>query len=93
MLYADTVCEIHDAARDCGIPRRQFIINWFFSMDGRKINDVTSELYGAAFCGAALCEAGVNDVLLSVDAFHQEYIPLELVELFAESLLRHSVPS
>ena len=56
---------------------------WLFSMDERKIDDVTS----------ALCGAGVNDVLLSVDAFHQEYIPLEPVELFTESLLRHSVPS
>ncbi len=41
----------------------------------------------------ALCAAGVNDIMLSVDAFHQEYIPLEPVMLFADALVKHGVPS
>ena len=31
-----------------------------------------------------LAEVGVNDLLLSADAFHQEYIPIESVKLFAK---------
>jgi hypothetical protein len=41
----------------------------------------------------ALCESGVNDILLSVDVFHQEFIPLKPVILFAEALLRHDTPA
>jgi MoaA/NifB/PqqE/SkfB family radical SAM enzyme len=83
LLYADTVCKIHAAACNCGIPRRQIITNGYFSRDERKIDKVAE----------ALCAAGINDVLLSVDVFHQEYIPLEPVILFADALVKHSIPS
>jgi MoaA/NifB/PqqE/SkfB family radical SAM enzyme len=83
LLFADTVCKIHAAARECGIPRRQLITNGFFSKDEGKIDGVAK----------SLCESGVNDILLSVDAFHQEHIPVDHAMLFAESLLRHGVPS
>jgi len=79
LLFADTVCKIHAAARDCGIPKRQLITNGFFSKDEQKINEVAK----------SLCDAGVNDIMLSVDAFHQEYIPLEPVVQFADVLLAH----
>ena len=82
LLYADTVCKIHLAARDCGIPERQIITNGFFSRDEKKIESVA----------AALCASGVNSILLSVDAFHQEYIPIEPVIRFAESLMKNGVP-
>ena len=39
-----------------------------------------------------MAQCGVNDVLLSVDAFHQETIPLAPVREFAEALLRQGVP-
>jgi MoaA/NifB/PqqE/SkfB family radical SAM enzyme len=83
LLFADTVREIHAAARDCGIPKRQLITNGFFSRDGRRIDEVAQ----------ILCASGVNDILLSVDVFHQEFIPLEPVALFAEALSRRGVPS
>jgi MoaA/NifB/PqqE/SkfB family radical SAM enzyme len=83
LLFAKTVCEIHAIARDCGIPKRQLITNGFFSKDQQKIDEVAK----------ALCVSGVNDVLLSVDVFHQEFIPIEPVMQFAEALLRHNVPS
>ena len=83
LLFSDTVCKIHSAARDCGIPKRQLITNGFFSKDSHKIDEVAK----------ALCDSGLNDVLLSVDVFHQEFIPLEPVEQFAEALLRHGIPS
>lgn len=71
LLYADTVCKIHKVAHECSIPRRQIITNGYFSRDERKIEKVAE----------ALCASGVNDVLLSVDVFHQEYIPLKPVLL------------
>jgi MoaA/NifB/PqqE/SkfB family radical SAM enzyme len=82
LLYPDTVCAIHSAAHDCDIPKRQLITNGYFSKDERRIDTVAENL----------CEAGVNDILLSVDAFHQEFIPIEPVMAFAEALLRHKVP-
>jgi len=81
LLYPDTVCAIHSAARDAGIKKRQIITNGFFSSDKRSIRSVAQRLF----------ECGVNDVLLSVDAFHQESIPIETVKLFAEEVKRTGV--
>ena len=39
-----------------------------------------------------LKECCVNDILLSVDAFHQETIPLEFVKLFAENIIMNNLP-
>lgn len=83
LLHADTVGIIQAAARDCGIPKRQIITNGYFSREQRKIDEVAE----------TLCRSGVNDILLSVDAFHQEYIPLEPVIQFADTLVKHGVPS
>ena len=83
LLFADTVCKIHAAARDCGIPKRQLITNGFFTKDERRIDEVAQ----------ALCASGVNDILFSIDVFHQEYIPLEPVMAFAEALLKYNAPS
>lgn len=82
LLHPEAVCKIHTAAKNAGIPRRQLITNGYFSKDPAKI----------AAVAAALAQSGVNDVLLSVDAFHQETIPLEPVQCFARELLRHNVP-
>ncbi|MDD2956313.1 MAG: radical SAM protein [Oscillospiraceae bacterium] len=81
LLYPETVCAIHAAAKEMEIPRRQLITNGFFSKDGGKIKDVAQKL--------ALC--GVNDILLSVDAFHQETIPLEPVMEFAGEIKMRGV--
>ncbi len=73
LLYPEVTCAIHRAAADCGIPRRQIITNGFFSRDEARIGEVAG----------MLADAGVNDVLISVDAFHQETIPLAPVRCFA----------
>lgn len=73
LLYPDEVCKIHAMARDMGIPKRQLITNGYFCKDEEKIRDVA----------AKLAASGVNAVLLSVDAFHQETIPIEPVKVFA----------
>lgn len=77
LLYPDAVSAIHRAARDAGIPKRQVITNGFFSRDVRTIQTVAE----------TLVRSGVNDILLSADAFHQETIPLEPVKTFAAAVL------
>ena len=77
LLYPDEVFKIHAAARDVKIPKRQLITNGFFSRDSERIRNVAG----------MLVKSGVNDILLSVDAFHQETIPLEPVMAFAEAVL------
>lgn len=82
LLYPDTVYEIMSAARDMNVPKRQVITNGYFSKDKDKIRQVAE--------GLALC--GVNDLLLSVDAFHQETIPLDVVMNFASEAVRLGIP-
>ena len=76
LLYPEVTCAIHRAAADAGIPERQLITNGFFSRDEKRIRGVA----------AMLAKAGVNDVLISVDAFHQETIPMQPVRAFALAL-------
>ena len=82
LLYPDTVYAVMDAARDCRIPKRQVITNGYFTRDGARIREVAK--------GLAAC--GVNDLLLSVDAFHQETVPLDAVYTFAAALKAEGVP-
>ncbi len=76
LLYHESVCEIHKAAKEINIPQRQLITNGYFSKDFDKIKLVAQRII----------ESGVNEVLLSVDAFHQETIPLEYVMEFAKAV-------
>lgn len=82
LLYPDAVYAIHEAAREAGIPKRQLITNGFFSKNPAKIKEVCD----------SLADCGVNDVLLSADAFHQEFIPLDPVREFASGLRKRGVP-
>ncbi len=82
LLYADVVYAVMSAAAERNVPRRQVITNGYFSKDTEKIRAVAQRL--------AAC--GVNDLLLSVDAFHQETIPLDTVKAFAAQAKRHGIP-
>lgn len=82
LLYPDTVCEIMEAARERNVPQRQIITNGYFSRKPERICEVATRL----------AKAGVNDVLLSVDAFHQESIPLEIVKAFALAIRGCGIP-
>lgn len=82
LLYSEEVCKIHTAAKEAGIPKRQLITNGFFSKSEEKIKETVLKLAGS----------GVNDILLSVDAFHQEIIPLEPVKTFAEAVKAIGIP-
>ena len=82
LLFPETVCRIHRTGASLGIGRRQVITNGFFSREPERIGEAAR----------ALGDSGVNDLLLSVDAFHQETIPLEPVLYFAECALRAGIP-
>ena len=82
LLYTDAVCEIMTAAKELNILKRQVITNGYFSNNADKIHEVAERL--------AVC--GVNDLLLSADAFHQETIPLDVVKQFAAEVKRCGIP-
>ena len=82
LLYPETVCAIMTAARKLNVPRRQVITNGYFSKDLTRIREVAQRL----------ADCGVNDLLLSVDAFHQETIPLEVVKTFAREAQSAGIP-
>ncbi|MBR6637284.1 MAG: radical SAM protein [Lachnospiraceae bacterium] len=82
LLYPDAVCKIHSAVKEMNIPKRQLITNGFFSKDEKVIRDVATRL----------ADSGVNNLLLSVDAFHQETIPVEPVLTFAKAVKATGVP-
>ena len=81
-MYTDAVHEIMTAAKELNIPKRQVITNGYFSKNIDKIREVAQSL--------AAC--GVNDLLLSVDAFHQETIPLAVVKQFAAEAKACGIP-
>ncbi|MCM1254482.1 MAG: radical SAM protein [Clostridium sp.] len=81
LLYPEVVCKIHKAAKETGIPKRDLITNGFFTKEHKRIEEVAS----------ALAESGVCRILLSVDAFHQETIPLEPVKYFAECIKKTGI--
>ena len=82
LLYTDAVFAIMKTAKELNIPNRQIITNGCFSKNADKIREVAEQL--------ALC--GVNDLLLSVDAFHQETIPLDVVKQFAANAKACGIP-
>lgn len=82
LLYPDVVCAIHGIAAEMGIAKRQIITNGYFSKKPERTEEVVRNLK----------VSGVNDLLLSVDAFHQETIPLEPVKYFAQCVIKSGIP-
>ena len=82
LLHMDAVEGIISVAKELNIARRQVITNGYFSQDTKTIHNIAQRL--------AAC--GVNDLLLSVDAFHQETIPINVVHEFASVLKLYNVP-
>lgn len=83
LLAPRATLSIIRAARAHGVGRRQIITNGFFTRDGREIAEMAR----------ALADAGVNDLLLSVDAFHQETIDLGFPLALARELVALGVPT
>jgi organic radical activating enzyme len=82
LLHTDAVYAIMKTAKELKIPKRQIITNGYFSRSADKIREVAERL----------AECGVNDLLLSVDAFHQETIPLQVVKRFAAEAKNCGIP-
>ena len=82
LLCTEAVYAIMTAAKESGVQKRQVITNGYFSKNADKIRTVAEQL----------AECGVNDLLLSVDAFHQETIPLEIVKSFAAETKKCGIP-
>ena len=82
LLYTDAVYAIMKTAMELNIPKRQVITNGYFSKNAVKIREVAE--------GLAKC--GVNDLLLSVDSFHQETIPPHVVKRFAVEAKARGIP-
>ena len=82
LYYPDVVAAIHRAATECGVETRQIITNGYFTNSAKK----------SEYVSQTLVAAGVNNLLLSVDAFHQEHIPLEPVLQFAKDIAKAKLP-
>lgn len=82
LLHTDAVFSVMKVAKELNIEKRQVITNGYFSKNPKRIKEVARRLF----------ECGVNDLLLSVDVFHQEYIPIEAVRSFAAEVLKLGVP-
>jgi len=77
LLFPEIVCAVHREAMDVGIPRREIITNGYWSNSARRTMEIARNL----------ADAGVNEIHISVDAFHQEHIPLEIVRNTARACL------
>ena len=82
LLHPDAVYAVMRAAREMHVPKRQVITNGYFSKSEEKMREVVK----------TLAECGVNDLLLSADAFHQETIPLSSVMAFAKEAIACGIP-
>ena len=81
LLYPEDVCKIFKAGMKAMIPQREMITNGYFSKDRKRIDEVAT----------MLADSGVMYIMLSVDAFHQETIPLEPVMYFAECAMKSGI--
>lgn len=82
MHNPEAVYAVQSAARDCRVQRRQVITNGHFTKDKKAITKAARRLY----------ECGVNDLLLSVDAFHAQWADMDIVKAFAGAAVSEGVP-
>ncbi len=77
LLFWEVVCAAHEAAKDCGIPRRDIITNAGYPPSEPEFRKVAE----------GLAESGVTHAAVSVDAFHQEHVSVTTVEQNVRLLL------
>ena len=82
LLHPDAVFAIMAAARAADVPHRQVITAGFFTRDEDEIFRVAR----------LLAQSGVNDLLVSADAFHEACIPLEAVRKFVLAAKACEIP-
>ena len=77
LLFPEAVCAIHKSAKAGGIGRRDIITNAGHPREEREFRVLANRL----------AESGVTHAAVSVDGFHQEYIPVSVVEHNVQALL------
>jgi MoaA/NifB/PqqE/SkfB family radical SAM enzyme len=82
LLYPDAVCAIHAKASERGIKTRQLITNGYYTKNPKQRTETALRL----------ARSGVNQILISIDAFHQETIPWEDVYAFARAVKDAGIP-
>jgi MoaA/NifB/PqqE/SkfB family radical SAM enzyme len=81
LLYPEIVCAIHQQAKREGIPIRDVITNGYWSSKLEEIEEIAHNL----------AKSGVNVVSISVDCFHQEFVPLKTVKKAATSAVKAGI--
>jgi len=81
LLYPEIVCAIHREAASVRVPRREVITNGYWAKSSMRTKEITRDL----------ADASVNEIDISVDAFHQEHIPLKIVRNTAEACLEAGI--
>jgi organic radical activating enzyme len=90
ILALESTLAIHRAATEAGIIHRQVISNgnWIQRLKSQKYTPLSSEESAKMLSIArSLKEAGVNDVELSLDAFHEEFLDPALVHAAYRALI------
>lgn len=82
LYYPEVTAAIHKAATECGIETREVITNGYFTNNAERSKAVAE----------MLADAGVNHLPISVDAFHQEHIPIEPVYQFVRDVIDAKIP-
>jgi MoaA/NifB/PqqE/SkfB family radical SAM enzyme len=82
LLHPETVYAIHEQAMNVGIPGRGVITNGLWANETERIEEIATDLV----------RSGINDVHISVDCFHQEFVPLKIVRKAAEALVKAGAP-
>ena len=77
LLFPEVVCAIHQAAKEEGISIREIITNAGYPRSETEFKKVAKRL----------AESGITHATVSVDSFHQEYIPVSIVEHNVQSLV------
>ena len=77
LLFPQITTGLHFFFKEKGVVRRELITNGYISKDADKVVEVSK----------LIVDSGVTQILLSVDAFHQENIPQYYVELLIKNIL------
>jgi hypothetical protein len=77
LLFPDAVYPILETARTWGIRRREMITNAGWPQSELDFRSVAFRL----------AKSGVTRILISVDSFHQQFIPLDVVKRNVQSLI------
>jgi MoaA/NifB/PqqE/SkfB family radical SAM enzyme len=77
LLYPEITCQIHRKAYDLNIPKRQIITNAYWTKNKSRTDNIAQMLKNSH----------VNNILISIDAFHQKYLPFENVQYTIKKLI------